>query len=254
RLSARENAVRYFEEAKKMRSKTEGVRNAMVETRKRVEEEERKAREKAEEKEKKKSQVRVKEAVKREWFERFRWFQTSGGFLVIAGKDAKQNEAIVARHMDAKDLFFHADIHGAPATVVKAGGKEPGETDLTEAAQFAASYSNAWKMGYGSVDVYCVGAGQVSKHSHGEFVAKGGFVITGQRKWFRNTPLGLAIGERGGKPLALPAVHGTLPSKRVLLAQGALDRVAAAEKIKSRLGISVEETLSLLPAGGFEVT
>jgi len=58
--------------------------------------------------------------------------------------------------MDAGDLFFHADIDGAPVAVMKTGGRNAGDQDLMEAAQFAASYSAAWKFGYGSVDVYCV--------------------------------------------------------------------------------------------------
>ncbi len=250
-LSARENAVKYFEEAKKMRAKAEGVRRAMEETRRKIAEEEERAREEAEKKAEKKA--RVKEAVKREWFERFRWFVTSGGFLVVAGKDAKQNEVIVARYMDAGDLFFHADIHGAPATVMKTGGKEPGEQDLREAAQFAASYSAAWKLGYGAVDVYCVEGKQVSKYSRGKFVPKGGFVVTGQRQWFRNTSLGLVVGLRDGKTVVFPAVHRELPPERVFLAPGGVERTGAAESIKSRLGISLEVALSLLPSGCFEL-
>lgn len=50
----------------------------------------------------------------REWFERFRWFITSGGKLVIAGRDATQNEVIVRHYLRPWDMFVHADIPGAP--------------------------------------------------------------------------------------------------------------------------------------------
>ena len=256
RLSARENAVRYFEEAKKMKAKAESVRKAIADTERKVAEEEKKdvkARAEAEAAKAESKKVTVKEPVKKEWFERFRWFTTSGGFLAIGGRDAKQNEVIVARHMDAADLFFHADIHGAPATVLKVEGKEVGEQDLKEAAQFAASYSAAWKEGYGSVDVYCVEGSQVSKYSHGEFVPKGGFIISGQRKWFRNTSLGLALVVKDGKGVVIPSVLAELPPKAVLLVPGALDRAKAAESIKSRLGIKVDVVLPLLPSGGLEL-
>lgn len=65
---------------------------------------------------------------------------------------------------------------------------------MEEAAQFAASYSAAWKEGMGSVDVYAARKEQVSKHSHGEYVPKGGFVIKGDRKWFKNIELKMLIG------------------------------------------------------------
>jgi len=93
----------------------------------------------------------------------------------------------------------------------------------------------------------------VSKYSHGEFVSRGGFVVTGQRKWFRNTPLGLAVGVKDGKAVVFPAGHRSLPKKRVFLAPGGVERTGAAESIKSKLGIKVEEALSLLPPGNCEL-
>ena len=53
------------------------------------------------------------------WFERFHWFVTSENVLVVAGRDAQQNELLVKRHLSKGDLYVHADLRGAASTIVK---------------------------------------------------------------------------------------------------------------------------------------
>lgn len=129
------------------------------------------------------------------WYERFHWLITSEGFLVIAGKDAGQNEAIVRRYLDDKDIFLHADIHGAPATVIKTRSRVPGDKSLYEASILAACYSKAWKLGFGEIDVYWVWGRQVSKKPpSGEYLGKGAFMIYGKKNYLKHIKLELAIG------------------------------------------------------------
>ncbi len=129
------------------------------------------------------------------WYERFHWLITSEGYLVIAGKNADQNEAIVRKYLEPSDVFLHADIHGAPATVIKTRGKLPGEKSIREAAVIAACYSKAWKAGFGEVDVYWVRGEQVSKKApSGEYLSKGSFMIYGKKNYIRHIRLELAIG------------------------------------------------------------
>jgi len=138
-----------------------------------------------------------------EWYERFRWFHTSDGFLVIGGRDAEDNEAIVKKYLDRGDRFFHAQAHGGPATVLKATGPSESydesvtvpESSKREAAQFAVSYSSVWKDGKFAGDVYEVGPDQVSKTPEsGEFLEKGGFAIRGDRTYYEGTEVGVAVG------------------------------------------------------------
>src|SRR3989338_4127675 len=56
---------------------------------------------------------------KKKWFEAFHWMNSSDGFLIIGGRDAQSNEVIVKKHMQENDLYFHADIHGAPHCIIK---------------------------------------------------------------------------------------------------------------------------------------
>ena len=139
-----------------------------------------------------------------QWYEDDRWFHTCDGFLVIGGRNADQNEALVKKYMDGGDRFFHAQAHGGPVTILKATGpSEPSkdvdfpESTLQEAAQFALSYSSVWKEGKFADDVYMVEPDQVSKTPEsGEYLEKGGFAIRGDRTYFEDVEAGIAVGIR----------------------------------------------------------
>ncbi|MBO8183821.1 MAG: NFACT family protein [Archaeoglobus sp.] len=163
----------YYEKAKKAKQKYEGVVKAIRKT----EEEMKRASEKV----RFESSIRI--SRKRKWYERFRWFLTSEGFLVIGGRNAKMNEEIVSKYMDKGDLFFHTQVPGAPVTVLKEGEKA-GEQSRLEAAQFAASYSSLWKEGKYSGEVYYVTPEQVKRSAKpGEYLPKGSFYIEGKRNY-----------------------------------------------------------------------
>jgi Predicted RNA-binding protein homologous to eukaryotic snRNP len=53
------------------------------------------------------------------WYERYRWFVTTDGHLVIGGRDASSNSAVIRKHMTENDIVFHAEIHGSPFFLVK---------------------------------------------------------------------------------------------------------------------------------------
>jgi predicted ribosome quality control (RQC) complex YloA/Tae2 family protein len=137
-----------------------------------------------------------------QWYEDFRWFHTSDDFLVIGGRNADQNEAIVEKYLERGDRFFHAQAHGGPATVLKATGPSEPTRDVSvpdrsaeEAATFALSYSSVWKDGVFAGDVYMVDSDQVSKTPEsGEYLEKGGFAIRGDRTYFEDTPVGVTVG------------------------------------------------------------
>lgn len=243
------NAARYYEEAKRARAKAEGARRAAEETKKKIAVLQQKLAE-VQATPPEKPKIRVKEAREREWFERFHWTHTTDGLLIIAGKNAKQNELLVARHLEANDLFFHADVHGAAATILK-NGANASEQTRREAAQFAGCYSSAWKAGSGVVDVYAVHAEQVSKQARpGEFVAKGAFVIRGKREWFKNTELALRITAEGQRVLAFPAIAKPVmleTLKAIEVVPGSLKKEAAAKKIAVLLNSDENEVLRALP-------
>lgn len=127
------------------------------------------------------------------WYEKYRWFITSEGFLAAAGKDASSNIALLKKHLERNDLVFHAEVRGAAAVILK-NGKDSGEKSKIEAAQFAAAYSKAWKDKLSVMTVYYVEPDQISfTPPPGHYLPKGGFIIKGERKYL-TVKLELAIG------------------------------------------------------------
>ena len=269
-----ENAASFYERGKKARQKLEGARAALEDSSRKLAEVEKKMH-KAEELEQVKPAEAMQELAKhkvkhKEWFEKFRWFVSSDGFLVVAGKDATSNEVLVKKYTEDKDVVFHADIVGAPFVVVKTEGKKPSEQCLREAGEFAAAFSRGWREGFGSVDVYWVRPEQLSKGGpSGESVSHGAFVVRGERNWMRGTPLriavGVAISDResrariGGGPVEavraklntyVVIVPGDVEGKelfnRVLTSLG---RKLSRELRETVLKVSVEEIREFIPYG-----
>jgi predicted ribosome quality control (RQC) complex YloA/Tae2 family protein len=263
RNSAQSNAARYYERAKKAERRARGAEEALNQTRRRIEE-------------LKRQRVVVTDQMpslpptvrRREWYEKFRWFHSSDGFLVIGGRDQTQNEIIFKKHTEPDDIVFHAEIIGAPLVVLKTAGNQPQDAALLEAAQFAASYSRAWKEGLGAVDVYWVKPDQVSKSPpSGEYLSKGAFMIRGSRNYVRGVPLEIAIGlvkdddeyrVVGGPPQAIAkqtrilvrVVPGKEPSGRLAKRiKDLLMRMLPAEERDEARKISIEEIQRFIPSG-----
>ena len=80
------------------------------------------------------------------WFEKFIWFISSENYLVIGGRNAQQNEALVKRYMDKNDLFMHSELHGAAVVIVKnPTGKPVPSLTMMEAATFEMCHSPCWE-------------------------------------------------------------------------------------------------------------
>lgn len=252
RDSVQENAAVYYDRAKKAERKIEGAEEAVKKTLNRLEELKR-HRVAAVEKAEKPLQKRRKRA----WYEKFRWFQTSEGLLVIGGKDSVTNEILIKRHMESYDLVFHADILGAPFVLLKTESKTPSQPSIEEAAQLAASYSRAWNAKFSAIDVFWVRPEQVSKTPpSGQYLQRGAFMIRGKKNYIRKTPLLLAVGvDFDTKP---PAIIGgpenAVKSKTMVLVKivpGNLQSNRLANKIRQALEgkapKNLRETISSIP-------
>lgn len=186
--SLEENAASYFEVAKKSRRKIEGVKKTL-------EEFEKKHAKEIESVDEFVSNITKLEDNKKYWFEKFKWFITSEGFLVIGARDATTNEIIIKKHTSEGDIVFHTDMAGSPFVVIKKNSKEDvkkifgdveiaseiGDLSKIEAASFCFAHSKAWKQGLSSAAVFWVKPDQVTKEANaGESLSKGAFVIRGK--------------------------------------------------------------------------
>lgn len=266
---ASQTAEEYYAKSKKAREKAKGVKKAIMETEKAIYEVKEKGLRVVKKEEERKPRKRVRK--KRKWFEKFRWFFSRDGFLVLGGRDATSNEVLVKRHMSDEDIFVHADIHGAPAVVIKTEGKQLPETTIEDAFNFAAAYSRAWKHGLVAIDVYWVKPVQVSKKAeHGEYLSKGAFVIRGKRNYGKGRvelAIGAVVEDEEGRVIGGP-VEAIAKSTRfyVRISPGRLKSKETATAIKEKLlemagdedrrtlaAIPVEEIQTFLPPGGCEV-
>ncbi len=184
--SIEENAGIYFDISKKSRKKIKGAEETIEKSKKKLN------KLKLKEIKEKKEEITVKR--KKEWYEKFRWFHSSEGFLVIGGRDATSNEVLIKKHVTENDIVFHAEMSGSPFFVIKTENKKPSNITLEETAIATASYSRAWKLGINSVDVFYVKPKQVSKEAEsGEYMSKGSFMIRGKKE-IMHPKLELAIG------------------------------------------------------------
>lgn len=135
---------------------------------------------------------------KQMWFEKFIWFISSDGYLVLGGKDAQQNETLYKRYLRKGDVYVHADMHGASSVVIKNKQGSPDApippSTLAQAGMLSVCSSNAWdaKAGMGA---WWVNADQVSKSAPaGEYLPTGSFMVRGQKNYLAPAPLLLGLG------------------------------------------------------------
>jgi predicted ribosome quality control (RQC) complex YloA/Tae2 family protein len=248
--SPQENASEYYTKAKELLLKKAGTEKAIAQLQDRLE---------GMEKELAGMEKPQKPALKqkREWYEKFHWFFTSDGMLAIGGRDAVQNESLNSKHFEDNDLFFHADIFGASVVILK-NGVSAGAAAREEAAQFAASYSSAWKEGLASVDVYAMGRDQVSKSTGKGSLGTGSFLLSGEREWYRSTALGLAAFNDEGKFKVVPAKTFEKMNKSYVhcnISIGKDKKSDSAKRVMKRLGLrDLDDVMQQLPAGTFSIS
>lgn len=185
-----ENANSFYSKGKKAEKKLEGTIEAISKTQKKIDKLKL---------EKESLEVEIDFLIKKpkkNWYEKFRWFISSDGYLIIGGRDATSNEIIFKKYIDPEDLIFHTNFAGSPLVVVK--NKESKNIPLStikETGDFVASFSRAWKETWGVVDVFYVQPDQISKSPpSGEFIPKGSFIISGKKNFIKNAKTELTIG------------------------------------------------------------
>ncbi len=257
RKNIAENAERAYEASKKYAEKLEGAKAASKQTQQQMTAVQRKKPTTEHEKTGKTSRT-----DKQFWFERFRWFISSQGNVVVAGRDAKTNEVVVKKYLEKGDRYVHADVQGAASCVVKTAditgtSIEISRDTLDEACIFAGCHSKAWKQ-FGEVQVYWVRPEQVSKTPQtGEFVPKGAFIIRGKRN-YHQVKLVFAVGvitiEDASKVMGGPVSAVKKKADRyVIIEPGAEKKNVVTHTIAKAFGVSVDSVLQVLPPGDMQI-
>ena len=133
------------------------------------------------------------------WFEKFYYFISSEGYLVVGGHDAQQSEILYQKYLSKGDAYVHAAMEGAFPFIVK---NKPASNDqdippstLSQAGNFCVASSVAWDS-KAVMAAWWVRADQVSKTAPttGEILQPGSFEIAGQRNYLPPAQLLLGFG------------------------------------------------------------
>ncbi|KAI9669690.1 MAG: hypothetical protein M1831_007386 [Alyxoria varia] len=182
-LSAWSNAREYYDQKRVAASKEEKTVQAS---------------EKALKSAKQKIDADLKRALKQEtqvlrpvrqpfWFEKFIFFLSSEGYLILGGRDAQQNETLYMRHLKKGDVWVHANLDGSTPLIVKNNASSADApippTTLSQAGNLSVCTSTAWDS-KAVMSAWWVKAEQVSKKAPtGELLKTGNFNIKGDKNF-----------------------------------------------------------------------
>lgn len=211
--------------------------------------------------------ITVSNIRKKNWYERYRWFFTTDGYLAIGGRDAASNSAVVRKHLSNNDKIFHADIIGSPFFILKDANVSP-TISMNEVAHATVCFSRAWREGLYGVSSYWVNPDQVKKSApSGEFLPKGSFTIEGQRNFIKAQTLKLAIGIVPHDDSFVLTCGPVEPIKKnsilyAVIEPDGIEMVEAAKKIKNEFtelnedvtkNIPIDDFVRVLPAGKSQI-
>ncbi|KAF8453500.1 fibronectin-binding protein A N-terminus-domain-containing protein [Terfezia claveryi] len=139
------------------------------------------------------------------WFEKFYFFISTDGYLVLGGRDPQQTELLYQRHFKPGDVLVSAEIEGAATLIVKnqnahipslqttTSHSPISPTTLAQAGTFSICTSKAWET-KAVMSAWWVNWDQVSKtvKETGDYIGEvGRFVIAGSKNYLPPAQLGL---------------------------------------------------------------
>jgi len=243
-----ESANVHFERAKKARRKAVGARKTVLKFQKQMEKLEKTQAEIEE-------TVSTKKVVKKEWYEKFRWFISSEGFLCLGGRDATSNEVLIKKHTDSDDVVFHTEAPGSPFFIIKTEGKTPTDITKQEVADATASFSKAWKIGVSNTEAFMVEPSQLSRTApSGEYMPKGAFMVRGKRTFYQGQ-CKVAVGKLpDDRVMSGPEQAVKINCEKFSLVLQGRDKASdCAKKIAKKIDADVDDIIRVLPSGGCTV-
>jgi len=246
------NASDIYQQGKELNEKANRAKEALKESQEQLE-----RRKKGFDKEMAARLGRV-QPTKQFWFERYKWFFTTTGKMVISGRDAHTNDNIVKKHLKDDDIYVHAEIHGAPSVILK-NGKDATPDDHREACLYALAQSKAWVSAFVEGSAFWALPDQISKTPQaGEFVPRGAFIVRGKRNYEHHLQIELAVGEityeNSRKVMCGPLGSVAARSKKYIVIRPGRGKIGKkAAEIAKEFNVPEEEISRILPPGDIEI-
>lgn len=182
------------------------------------------------------------------YVEKYRWFYTSGRSLVVGGKNAEQNDALLRDVLALKkELYvFHTSAPGSPFAVILKQKENVTSQECDEAAIFTGCFSRAWKEHKKHAIIDQFTTTQLTKERG---MKTGMWRVRGKITHLR-VELQLVLAVQHKTLRAVPPPSTSRPLLKIV--PGTVDKSAIAAQIGVELGdaFTHDEIVSALPAGG----
>ncbi len=180
-------------------------------------------------------------------YKKYKWFFTKSGKLVVGGKNAESNDALLRELKATKNdyLVMHTKSPGSPFCAIISDIKEIDKSDITECSIFTGCFSKAWKQNLKKTSVDIFHLSQLNKSSS---MKSGTWSVTGKIQTnIVNLELVLIVQEKIIR--AVPKITAEKNNILFLVYPGKVDK---GESIKKDMfnDLNKEQLLSALPAGG----
>jgi hypothetical protein len=185
-------------------------------------------------------------------YKRYRWFVTKSGILVVGGKSAVQNDALLKEVTGDTEtrLVLHTATPGSPFAVLCAPLKTLTPHDIEEAAIFTGCFSRAWKEGKKMSTIHLFSSTQLYK---GPSMHQGTWGVKGPVQE-QQVALKLTLTKQRGVVRAVPLP--TASKHPLILSPGAIPKEDLLPKLELELDrpLTKEEVVQALPTGSFKVS
>ena len=185
---------------------------------------------------------------------KYRWFYTSSGKLVVGGKNAEQNDEIMKEITNSNQNYFvmHTSHPGSPFSVLMEDTEKITKGDLKECAIFTGCFSRAWKENKKKTEVHLFNSEDIFK-KRGMKVGTWG---VSEKISEMKIDLKLALVKQKKVYRAVPEISTKKSEILLKICPGKIDKVKSLDKFKKELkdeDLDKDEILSALPAGGVRI-
>ena len=185
---------------------------------------------------------------------KYRWFYTSSGKLVVGGKNAGQNDELMKKIINSNQNYFvmHTSHPGSPFSVLMEDIEKISKKDLRECAIFTGCFSRAWKEKKKKTEVHLFNSKNIFK-KRGMKVGTWG---VSEKISEMKIDLKLALIKQKKVYRAVPEISAKKSEILLKVCPGKIDKVKSLDKFKKELkdeDLDRDEILSALPAGGVRI-